>query len=273
MNGVQFFYHNAAFAAKQPAAAADYCFKSRNRVGLCEVLRRAPGMRGATPSSPSKDAPMRRYLQGTLDFACGIYAVINALSLTHSLDLAGARAIFRETHLDITAHPDLWADYTGNNTDHYWLVRHMLGRWCSAPPHRLRVTRPFGEEWSGAPSLASAKRYLPENHPPSGPLNRAEAAREAEQTWRAAHDWLTPAGTPPRALLMRFHRFVPGMQAPIVSHWTTGKCFEGAVLHLHDASSEPRALLSLPRNILVTDGGERAPVRIVPESLFLLEKA
>lgn len=217
---------------------------------------------------------MRRYLQGTLDFACGIYAVINALSLTHSLDLAGARAIFRETHLDITAQPELWADYTGNNTDHYWLVRHMLERWCSAPPYRLRVLRPFdGDACSEAFSLARAERHLPENHPPSGPPDRAEAEREAARTWQAADDWLAQHNERPRALVMRFHRFVPGMRAPIVSHWTTGKCIEDAVLHLHDASSEPRALLSLPKNILLPYEGVRASVRIVPESLLLLEKA
>ncbi len=217
---------------------------------------------------------MRRYLQGTLDFACGMYAVINALSLTHALDLAAARAIFRETHLDITAHPGLWADYTGNNTDHYWLVRHMLCRWGPAPPYRLRVSRPFGDDpWTEAPPLARAERHLPENHPPSGPPDRAEAAREAARTWQTARDWFAQESGPPRALIMRFHRFVPGMRAPIVSHWTTGMRMEDAVLHLHDASSEPRALLSLSADILTPGRGERAPVRIVPESLLLLEKS
>lgn len=38
---------------------------------------------------------MRRYLQGTLDYACGIYAVINALSLCHNLGFgAGAPYLF-----------------------------------------------------------------------------------------------------------------------------------------------------------------------------------
>ena len=217
---------------------------------------------------------MRRYLQGTLDFACGIYAVINALSLTHGLDLSGARAIFRETHLDVAARPALWADYSANTTDHYWLVRHTLERWCSTPPYRLAVHCPFGPElWTEKSDLDRADRYLPERLPPQGPAKSAEAESEALRTFEACRDWLAARNSPGRALILRFHRFIPGVRTPIVSHWTTGKSMENGVLHLHDASSEPRALMSLSKDLLMPFDGRRAPVRIVPESLLLLEKA
>ena len=43
------------------------------------------------------EMPMRRYMQGTLDFTCAVYAVINSLSVIHNLDLATGRMILAET--------------------------------------------------------------------------------------------------------------------------------------------------------------------------------
>lgn len=217
---------------------------------------------------------MRCYLQGTLDFACGVYAVINALSVTHGLDLAGARAIFREVHATLAANPALWADYAANNTDHYWIVQYTLERWCCAPPYRLRAYRPFDDGlWPKRARLATAARHLPECLPPWGPPSFAEAQREARRTWRACRDWLNGDASSPRALIMRFHRFVPDVREPIVSHWTTGRCVENDVLHLHDSSQEPRALRALSPDLLFPVDGRRPPARIVPESLLLVEKA
>ena len=88
---------------------------------------------------------MRRYMQGTLDFACGIYAVINALSCIYGLDLAHARKIFQETVHALSKQERVWISFLCNETDHYWLIRWLLGRWCSASPWRLDVRQPFSD--------------------------------------------------------------------------------------------------------------------------------
>lgn len=227
---------------------------------------------------------MRRYLQGTLDFACAVYAVINALSVTYALDLSGARKIFKETHDSLAGMPALWADYTGNETDHYWLVRYMLRRWCSDGPYALRMIQPFCDCLLPTDEdlhIAGAERYLPEREAPDGPSSLAAAEKEAAGVWRELERWLGSealaavtqgrSGMLPRAALLRFHRFVPGLRKPVVSHWTAGKILEQGVLQLHDASSESSALLALERNALVPSFHGRAMVRIVPESLLLLE--
>lgn len=220
---------------------------------------------------------MRRYLQGTLDFACGAYAIINTLSLTHGLDLANARTIFRETHIALAARPGLWADYMGNATDHYWLVRYMLQRWCAAPPYKLRLRQPFSAcllpGGDAEAELASAPRFLPERERPTGPASPAAAAREAESTWRELASWLGPGGAARRTAIFRFHRFVPRMEEPVVSHWTTAAFLDAGALFLHDASAEQNALHRLEQKALVPGDGARALVRIVPESVLLAESA
>lgn len=219
---------------------------------------------------------MRRYLQGTLDFACAIYAVINALACTRDLDLAGARKLYRETSLALSGWPNLWSAFLRNHTDHYWLVRYMVRRWCVDAPYRLRPVQPFsacllpGGKISG---LSGAALYLPEKEPPAGPSSPAAADREAGEVWDAVLTWFKEANgaAKKRAAVLRFHRFLPGVPAPVVSHWTTAFCLERDALGLHDASSESGALLTLEKGVLMPGPGARALVRIVPESLLLLE--
>jgi hypothetical protein len=219
---------------------------------------------------------MRRYLQGTLDFACAIYAVINALACTHGLELADARKIYRETSLALSGKSDLWPAFLRNQTDHYWLVRYMAGRWCVNPPYRLRPVQPFSScllPDGKVSELTGADLYLPEKESPAGPFSPAAADREARAVWDAALAWFGRDGgaTGKRAAVLRFHRFLPGVAAPVVSHWTTACRLERDILHLHDASSESGALLALEKSVLVPGPRERAFVRIVPESLLLLE--
>lgn len=73
---------------------------------------------------------MKAYHQGQLDFCCAIYAFINALKLVAGLGLADGRRILGETLREISARPALWEPFLSNNTDHYWVVRYLLGRYC-----------------------------------------------------------------------------------------------------------------------------------------------
>lgn len=219
---------------------------------------------------------MRRYLQGTLDFACGIYAVINAFSHVHGLNLAGARRIYRESQLELAADRRVWRSYVGNETDHYWLVRHMLRRW-SLPGRALNgagltVICPFDGQIAPGEAdenIAAAEMYLPERHPSAGPLSLAEAEAEALLVWQTLMRWFEVGGAK-RAALLRFHRFLPMIYEPVVSHWSCVRAMDRRMLYLLDASAEDKALHELDRHSLMPGSGERALLRIVPESLFLL---
>lgn len=218
---------------------------------------------------------MRKYLQGTLDFACGIYAVINAAACTHGLDLASARRIFSETCITLAGRPPLWEAVCRNQTDHYWLVRHMLARWCGEAPHALDAHAPFAE--STVPSAAdrdleAVSLWLPEKEAPGGPPSRAASEKEAESAHGEICRWLSGKKPGKRTAVLRFHRFLPAFPEPVVSHWTTARLMAGGDILLHDASSETNALQMLEERALLPPGGGRALVRIVPESIFLLEK-
>lgn len=214
---------------------------------------------------------MRRYMQGTLDFACGIYAVINALSRTHGLDLANARAIFRESILALSQQERLWLSFLRNETDHYWLVRWLLGRWCLGPPWLLHIRQPFSDclEPDGR-SLEDTELFLPEAHEPAGPSEFPAARDEALAVWNALHTWLADEKTTARAAILRFHRCMPGIRQPVVSHWTTAHTANDKAIVLHDASSEPGALFELERESLMPEAQRFALLRIVPESVVLL---
>lgn len=218
---------------------------------------------------------MRRYLQGTLDFACGIYAVVNALSCLYGLELTTARRLFQETLIALASVPDVWTAFVRNNTDHYWLVRYMLQRWCLEPPLRTTLVQPFSScllPGQDEFDLARTSLYLPEREEPGGPASLLAAMLEAREVWAEIATWLDPpVPTKKRAAVLRFHRFLPGVAMPVVSHWTTACRVEAEILHLHDASSEKNALFTLERFALQPGIRERALVRIVPESLLLLE--
>ncbi len=226
---------------------------------------------------------MRRYLQGTLDYACGLYAVVNALACTHGLDLARGRYIFQETLLALSGRPGLWMPFARNDTDHYWLVNYLLAAWCGSAPWRYRREQPFSSCLLGRDpeaALENAGLYLPEKEPPRGPASAKAAAKEAAAVWESLGLWFGDSGESTaellsgrkkRVALLRFHRFLPGLEAPIVSHWTTVSHRMHETLVLHDSSSEKQALFSLERTQLMPVEQERAMVRIVPESIVLLE--
>lgn len=222
------------------------------------------------------DYAMRRYLQGTLDFFCGTYAVVNALAVVGKLELPQARHILQETLLEVSLRPRLWSDLLANRTDHYWLVRFLAARRLAGAPHHLRCIQPFDDcllPCDEAADLESARSFLPEEHPPHGPASIREAEEESVATWSALADWFTVKETTKgkRAAVLRFHRFLPGLAEPVVSHWTTARAMENETLILHDASSERQAVHSIQRDAISASGHTRAPLRIVPESILLLE--
>ncbi|MDR2124848.1 MAG: hypothetical protein LBP38_07725 [Desulfovibrio sp.] len=223
---------------------------------------------------------MRRYLQGTLDFTCAVYAVINAVGCVRDLRLQEARGIFSATLDAFAARPLLWSAFIGNNTDHYWVIRYMLQRWCLMPPRPQAVFRPGGfacpvSDADAEPDASSV--YLPERLPPRGPESPPgrlsdTARREAEAVRDALQGALQNGITPGRAVLARFHSFLPGVASPLVSHWTCIRSADSATLYLKDSSSEKDAVHCIGYDDLLPGAG-LPKLRIVPESLYLLAPA
>ncbi|MDR1686031.1 MAG: hypothetical protein LBR82_06280 [Desulfovibrio sp.] len=223
---------------------------------------------------------MRRYLQGTLDFSCAVYAAVNAIGCVRDLRLPEARDIFNTTLDAFAARPSLWAAFIRNNTDHYWVVRYMLRRWSLTAPRPQAVSRPGGfalpvSDADAEPDICSA--YLPERLPPRGPESPPDrfsdaARREAEAVRAALREALQGGATPGRAVLARFHRFLPGVASPLVSHWTCIRSADNAGLYLKDSSAEKDAVHCIGYSDLLPDAG-LPNLRIVPESLYLLTAA
>jgi hypothetical protein len=231
-------------------------------------------------------------MQGTLDFTCGIYAVVNALSCIYGLELSQARKIFRETLRALSGQENIWSSLLCNETDHYWLVRWLLGRWCMEPPWQLDIRQPFAgcllpdnhpdNRIAGQKSdWTTAALYLPEKHAPRGPACASAAQSEALAVWDVLAGWLDNKNGQKgleeddknaRAAILRFHRFVPGSREPLVSHWTTARAANDRVILLHDASAEPGALFVLERGSLLPGTEHTALVRIAPESVVLLSR-
>jgi len=221
---------------------------------------------------------MRRYLQGTLDFACGIYAVINALSCTHTIDLAAARSIFQSAFMDLAADPSLFKAFCRNETDHYWLVRGMLARIDTLHGYKLELVQPFsncllpGSNEEASLSKPILELFLPETEEPEGHPCLDAVRRESIAVWQTLAMWLdTPRKHRKKhAAIFRFHRFLPLVPGPVVSHWTTGYQIVNNTLHLHDASSEQGAIMEMPLDSLLPSNNSRPLLRIVPESLVLI---
>ena len=206
---------------------------------------------------------MRRYMQGTLDYHCAIYAFINALACLGKADLSDARRIFEDTMFKIAAHPDIFKPFVRNETDHYWLLRFLLSRWAMGGAWQMRVLQPFGT------SLLPQEEFLL-LHPNQTPLYLAEFPDDpaVPTVWDSIIQWF--AQGPNRTAIIRFHRYFPPHTQPLISHWSTIRNVEDDTLMLHDASSEPIAIHQIPRSSLDLNG-TLPPVRIEASSILLLE--
>ncbi len=222
---------------------------------------------------------MQRYYQGQLDFFCAVYAVINALTAMYGLNLTQARMLFATVLHDVSKYPSLWLATLENKTGFYWLVSYMLqaaGRGSSYP---VRAFRPFVTDGSipgDAADLDLAAPYAVHEDP--GAFRNPD---QADAVWQRFGDWLLPAREAPRpgsvtkTAILRFHRYIPFMPGPVISHWTVADHAFAGALHLRDASKEERALHSLERSgtVLHPDRvDEGHSVLIEPESVFFLEK-
>ena len=101
------------------------------------------------------------FFQGKLDTFCAIYAVLNALRLTHGIQTLKARDILNETLLSLAGKPDALRAVLEQDTDYMQLVDDMLQARRQRYP--LRIQKPFGRPagpgWPRARDVASCSAF------------------------------------------------------------------------------------------------------------------
>lgn len=170
-------------------------------------------------------ALLKPFYQGKLDTFCAIYAVLNALRLTHGIRTSKARDILNSTLLSLSRKPAEFQAVLNQTTDYLALVDNMLKDVKNSLP--LEIARPFNE---GA---------LPSQ----------------EEFWGECSDWLgLPANPKPnRAIIFRFLRHFEPAKAPLNRHWTTVDSIRDDVMHLFDCSHEAEAILNINKNSFVVN--------------------
>lgn len=187
---------------------------------------------------------LKPFYQGKLDVFCAMYAVLNALRLTHGLRTLKARDILNETLLGLSTNTAAFRAVLNQQTDYIAIVDGML-KVC-AKSYPLEIVRPF-------------KAELP----------------DVDTFWQACLDWLNPAGAPApnRALIFRFSRHDKIGEAPSVRHWTTVDQIDSKNLHLFDSSHEAESIQNILKENIVTRSGDvdaKHRLYVQPDSLRLL---
>lgn len=173
-------------------------------------------------------ALLKPFYQGKLDTFCAIYAVLNALRLTHGIRTLKARDILNSTLLSLSSRPAEFQAFLNQETDYLSLVDSMLDDAKNAMP--LEIIRPFD--------------------------NKNEV--EKKDFWKECCEWLgtEQAPKPNRAIIFRFLRHMDPGKAPLNRHWTTADRVRDDVLHLFDCSHEAEAILNIHKNSFVISSAE-----------------
>ena len=184
---------------------------------------------------------MKPLYQGKVDTFCAIYAVLNALRITHGIRTLKARDIFNETLLTLLNYPLKFKAVLEQTTDYIDIIDGMLAQQKNKLP--LEYIRPYSS-----------------NDKPS-----------ADELWSSCQRWLA-SGTN-RTVILRFMRFVGQNAEPVVRHWTTIDKMDDKVLHLFDSSHDAEAILNIHRGSFATcreDVDEKRFLFVQPDSLRYL---
>ena len=163
---------------------------------------------------------LKPFYQGKLDTFCAIYAVLNALRLTHGIRTLKARDLLNETLISLAAKPDMLRDVLEQNTDYFDLVDDLLATARKKFP--LVIHTPFIKNDTPSPA----------------------------DLWGVCQAWL--AGDGPRAIVLRFLRSLKPESPPANRHWTTADRMDDMILHLFDCSHEAEAILNIRKESFVT---------------------
>lgn len=188
---------------------------------------------------------MKPLYQGQLDAFCAIYAVLNALRLTHSMRSMKARDILNETLLLLSSNPESFKAFLYQETDYIALVDLILANQQKRLP--LEIIKPF----------------KPGQKP------------DKDEVWQTMQNWLGPKAekNSGRAIVFRFLRYLDPAKAPLNRHWTTADSISDKNLHLFDCSHEAEAILNIGKDICVMNPDlvtREQPIYIQPDTIRLM---
>ncbi len=166
---------------------------------------------------------LKPFYQGKLDAFCAIYAVLNALRLTHGIRTKRARDILNDILVALASRPEEFRKVVTQETDYVNLVDAILAVQCHSMP--LEVSVPF--------TIGNL---------PDVPV-----------FWDACQQWLGDGGgDAKKAIIFRFQRFLKPDADALNKHWTTADYVRGDILHLFDCSHEAEAILNIRMSSFVT---------------------
>lgn len=166
---------------------------------------------------------LKPFYQGKLDVFCAMYAVLNAVRLTHGIQTLKARDLLNTTLFGLSRNPLVFRDVLEQKTDYVFVVDGMLN--MAAKKYPLQVVKPFD----------------------------AENMPDVDKFWETCFDWLNPNGAKAegRAIICRFLRYEPLKNTCIVKHWTTIDSMDKEKMHLFDSSHEAESIQNISKNKIV----------------------
>ncbi|MBQ7739371.1 MAG: hypothetical protein IJT59_06945 [Desulfovibrionaceae bacterium] len=164
---------------------------------------------------------MKPFYQGRIDTFCAIYAVLNALRITHGIRTLKARELLNDTLMDLIKSPEQFKSVLDQTTDYINMVDNMLIKFAKKFP--LAIEYPF---------IKSDNVTV-------------------EQFWDVCRSWMDIG--PQRTAVFRFMRFFNINEAPTVKHWTAIGTIDDDTLSLYDSSHDAESIQHLHPQTIVTD--------------------
>ncbi len=199
---------------------------------------------------------MTPFYQGKIDVFCALYAVLNALKVTHHIRTLQARDIFHDTLMGISQNPTALRAVFDQRTDYIGLVDAMLS--VQGRKYHMNVEKPFEH---------STATTAPSNH----------------EVFNTIATWLEPNAhkdissfkhVPERAVVFRFLRYLIAGAEPANKHWTTAYIMKDGQLDFFDCSLEEGAIYAVTKDSFVTSPNDISPdclCCIEPHSIRFIE--
>ncbi|MBQ9536386.1 MAG: hypothetical protein IJU79_01200 [Desulfovibrionaceae bacterium] len=164
---------------------------------------------------------MKPFYQGKIDTFCAIYAVLNALRITHGIRTLRARELFNDCLLKLSKNQQEFEDVLNQTTDYIALVDELLKTYAKAFP--FIVESPF------------TTKKIP----------------SVEEFWQVCEKWVNCDQH--RTGIFRFKRFFDNNPNPTVKHWTVIGSIDATTLTLYDSSHDAEAIRHLHQDMYVTN--------------------
>jgi len=162
------------------------------------------------------------FYQGQLDVFCAIYAVLNALRISHNINALLARNILHETLTELALQPELFSSVLDQKTDYIFLVDRVLA--SASQIFKVNIVKPF---------------------------TKVNSTPDNQAMHKACCTWLDKG--PNRAVILRYLQYITPDKKPVNKHWTTVHLIENDILHFFDCSHKKSAIFQAKLSGYTTD--------------------